>query len=95
LKVKFLSGQTDCPLHIESQQWKKLKVYWSINLQREKSAKMANARYQIKNYSSHGKKDKAGKEVNLICTFPGIINVFGFHLTMRTVVEVLSFLELI
>jgi hypothetical protein len=66
LKTRFLSGQTDCPLHIEPAQWEKLKVYWSIDLHREKSEKMASTRRHVKNYSNVGWKGRAGLEAKLV-----------------------------
>jgi hypothetical protein len=66
LKTRFLSGQTDCPLHVEPAQWEKLKVYWSNDLHREKSAKMASARRHVKNYSTVGRKGRAGLEAKLV-----------------------------
>jgi hypothetical protein len=66
LKTRFLSGQTDCRLHVEPAQWEKLKVYWSSDLHREKSAKMASARRHIKNYSTVGRKGRAGLEAKLV-----------------------------
>jgi hypothetical protein len=67
LKMKFLNGQSECLLHVETAQWKKLTQYWSTDLQREKSTKMASARWQMKNSSCVGRKEKAGKEAKLVC----------------------------
>jgi hypothetical protein len=65
--MKFLNGKNKCLLHLEPAQWEKLKQYWSTDLQREKSAKMASARWQVKNSSCVGKKGKVGKEAKLVC----------------------------
>jgi hypothetical protein len=71
LKVKFLSGQGDCPLHVEPAQWDKLKLYWSTDLHWEKSLKMATARHHMKNFSTIGRKGKARVEAKLVCTIVG------------------------
>lgn len=66
LKTKFMAGKDECPVHVEPDQWKKLKAYWRTELQQAKAAKMATARAHVKNYSSTGRKGKAGKEAALV-----------------------------
>jgi hypothetical protein len=56
---------------------------------------IASARHHVKNYSSIGRKGKAGREARLVCTFLGTINLFGFHVTIPTTVEVLPFHEFV
>jgi hypothetical protein len=41
LKKQYQEGHTTCPVHIEEDQWTKLKQYWNTDLQVEKSMKMS------------------------------------------------------
>jgi hypothetical protein len=50
---------------------------------------------RLKITSNIRRKSKVGKEARLVCTCFGTINLFGFHITMRIAVEVLSFHEFI
>jgi hypothetical protein len=70
LKSKFLAGQTECPVYVQLDQWKRLKKYWATENQVAKAARMATARKQVKNFSSVDRKGKAGKEAVLVSYSP-------------------------
>jgi hypothetical protein len=62
LKRQYQEGHTTCPIHIEEEQWTRLKEYWNIDVQMEKSRKMAMARGSVKALSTVGRKGKDGRE---------------------------------
>jgi hypothetical protein len=62
LKRLYQEGHTACPIHIEEEQWTRLKEYWNTDVQMEKSKKMAMARGSVKALSTVGRKGKDGKE---------------------------------
>jgi hypothetical protein len=62
LKRLYQEGHTVCPIHIEEEQWTRLKEYWNTDVQMEKSKKMAMARGSVKALSTVGRKGKDGKE---------------------------------
>jgi hypothetical protein len=66
LKSRYLAGNDQCPPHVQPWSWESLKAYWMTDLQQEKVAKMANARKQVKNYSSVGRKGRDGLEAQLV-----------------------------
>lgn len=67
LKAHFLlGGEDDCPSHVNPDQWARLQEYWGTDKQVKKAATMANARRQVKNYSSVGRKGKGAKEVQMV-----------------------------
>jgi hypothetical protein len=51
------------------QSWENLKAYWMTDLQQEKVEKMANAMWQVKNYSSVGRKCRGEREAQLVSVF--------------------------
>jgi hypothetical protein len=62
LKRQYLEGHTACPIHIEEEQWTRLKQYWYTDVQVEKSRKMSKARGSVKVLSTIGRKGKDGRE---------------------------------
>lgn len=62
LKRQYQEGHTACPIHIEEEQWTKLKEYWNTDVQMEKSRKMVMARGSVKVLSTVGRKGKDGRE---------------------------------
>jgi hypothetical protein len=62
LKRQYQEGHTACPIHIEEEQWTRLKQYWNTNVLMEKSRKMVMARGSIKALSIVGRKGKDGRE---------------------------------
>ena len=66
LKAHFVGGDDTCPVHVNPDQWKRLQAYWGTDKQLKKAATMAHARRQVKNYSSVGRKGRAGKEASLV-----------------------------
>jgi hypothetical protein len=62
LKRQYQEGHSACPIHIEEEQWTRLKEYWNTNVQMEKSKKMAMARGSVKALSTVGQKGKDGRE---------------------------------
>jgi hypothetical protein len=62
LKKQYQEGHTTCPVHIEEDQWARLKQYWNTDLQVEKSRKMSQARRPVKALSTVGRKGKDGRE---------------------------------
>ena len=66
LKAHYLLGDETCLVHVNLDQWKRLKEYWSTEKHLKKSAMMVEARRKVKNYSSVGRKGKAGRESSLV-----------------------------
>ncbi len=65
LKTQFLlGGEDDCPYKPEK--WDRLVEYWGTAKQVKKAATMAHARRQVKNFSSVGRRGKAGKESQMV-----------------------------
>jgi hypothetical protein len=62
LKRQYQEGHTTCPIHIEEEQWTRLKEYWNTDVQIEKSRKMAMARGSVKALSIVSRKGKDGRE---------------------------------
>jgi hypothetical protein len=62
LKRQYQEGHSACPIHIEEEQWTRLKEYWNKDVQMEKSRKMAMARGSVKALSTVGRKGKDGRE---------------------------------
>jgi hypothetical protein len=62
LKRQYQEGHVACPIHIEEEQWTRLKEYWNTDVQMEKSRKMAMARGSVKALSIVGRKGKDGRE---------------------------------
>ena len=66
LKAHYLLGDETCPVHVNLDQWERLKEYWSTEKHLKRSATMVEARRKVKNYSSVGRKGKAGHESSLV-----------------------------
>lgn len=66
LKAHYLSGDETCPVHVNPDQWTRLKAYWNSEKYAKKSATMVEARRKVKNYSTVGRKGKAGQESSLV-----------------------------
>jgi hypothetical protein len=62
LKRQYQEGHSACPIHIEEEQWTRLKEYWNKDVQMEKSRKMAMAKGSVKALSTVGRKGKDGRE---------------------------------
>jgi hypothetical protein len=62
LKRQYQEGHTACPIDIEEEQWTRLKEYWNIDVQMEKSRKMVMAKGSVKVQSTVGRKGKDGRE---------------------------------
>jgi hypothetical protein len=52
LKKQYQEGHTACPIHIEEDQWTRLKQYWNTDSKVEKSRKMSQARSFVKALST-------------------------------------------
>jgi hypothetical protein len=50
LKRQYQEGHSACPIHIEEEQWTRLKEYWNTDVQMKKSRKMAMARDPSRHY---------------------------------------------
>jgi hypothetical protein len=59
LKMRYCSGDTANPVHVQPAQWERLQHYWGIEKQVHKSAKMVDARSKVKRVSVVGRKGKA------------------------------------
>jgi len=68
LKKLFVAGQgqgegedkeEDCPVHVDPDQWKQLKKYWSGEVVMKKSQMMTTVRQQVQNVSKLGWRGKA------------------------------------
>jgi hypothetical protein len=62
LKMRYRSGDTTNPVHVQPAQWERLKQYWGTEKQVLKSAKMVDARSKVKHISVVGRKGKAGQQ---------------------------------
>jgi hypothetical protein len=62
LKRQYQEAHSAWPIHIEEEQWTRLKEYWNRDVQMEKSRKMAMARGSVKALSTVGRKGKDGRE---------------------------------
>jgi hypothetical protein len=62
LKKQYQEGHIACPIHIEEEQWTRLKEYWNTDVQMEKSRKMAMATGSVKALSIVGWNGKDGRE---------------------------------
>jgi hypothetical protein len=61
LKMRYQSGDTANPVHVQPAQWERLKQYWGIEKQLLKSVKMVDARSKVKHVSVVGRKGRAGQ----------------------------------
>jgi hypothetical protein len=59
LKMRYRSGDTTNPVHVQPAQWERLQHYWGTEKQVQKSAKMVDARSKVKRVSVVGRKGKA------------------------------------
>jgi hypothetical protein len=61
LKMRYRSGDTANPVHVQPVQWERLKQYWGTEKQLLKSAKMVDARSKVKRVSVVGRKGRVGQ----------------------------------
>jgi hypothetical protein len=66
LKMRYRSGDTSNPVHVQPAQWERLKQYWCTEKPVLKSAKMVDARSKVKRVSVVGRKGKAEHEAFLV-----------------------------
>jgi hypothetical protein len=66
LKMRYRSGDTSNPVHVQPAQWERLKQYWCTEKQVLKSTKMVDARSKVKCVSVVGRKGKAGQRAFLV-----------------------------
>jgi hypothetical protein len=59
-------GPDVVPIHVFPEQWERLITYWGTEKQVKKAESMSLARKQVKNFSSVGRKGRAGKEATLV-----------------------------
>ena len=68
LKNRYLQGEDSPPLHVDEDEWKRLKEYWNTNSQKSKAQSMALARQSVKSNAVVGRKAKVAKEVPMVST---------------------------
>jgi hypothetical protein len=59
-------GPKVIPSHVYPDQWERLLQYWGTEKQQKKAETMSMARKSVKNFSSVGRKGRAGKEAALV-----------------------------
>jgi hypothetical protein len=60
--MRYRSGDTTNPVHVQPAQWERLKQYRGTEKQVLKSAKMVDARSKVKHVSVVGRKGKARQQ---------------------------------